>query len=796
MNTRCQLLYDSLTAHPGLRQPTQCELLTIRDLSIEFDVGGFGTIIALVLLLAAIGILVFIARELDQTKKRKLSGIIFILLSVLFFLAQISFLLHPSERYENWCGLFGHYSSYALFWLIGFYIFIIPVLLGYTGYVLLTDEHKKVNTNLLFFIPIGVVADTLMALFLKAPVNGAPSGGILGSLISRFLTSYFGNVGTYLILGFSIVVVVLMMIREKVFPKIITPEFVEEIKKIPKKKKEKKKEKKAAEPPQSTAERKPARKIDFKQEFLNLLQAPVKKYGIDTEQLKKESEILTRRLAEFDVTGKVVAVESGPVISRFEFQPDPGIKVNRIANLDNDLALALKATRIRVVAPIPGKSAVGIEVPNRERSLVYLKNGLIDEDFENHPSPLAIVLGEDITGRPVSEDIAVMPHMLIAGTTGSGKSVCINSLIASILYHSTPADVRFLMIDPKRLELPMYNPIPHLMRRAITEPKEAVSELEKLVAIMEMRYRDFAREGVRDIDGYNEKMRKKGGRNKPYLLVVVDELADLMLTAPSEIEENITRLAQMSRAVGIHLVLATQRPSVDVITGLIKANFPCRIAFQVASKTDSRTILDMNGAESLLGRGDMLFLPPGKGTPTRLHGAYIAADEVSGISQLIARMHLQKLLKDAEGDLEEIVTAIIDEELWTIFVDTKDVAFEEKRRALSNIITVEKIDEIIDSGYYPRLSETEVEELIEEQEADITVDPLFEEAARLVFRHQVASVSLLQRRLNLGYARAGRIVDQLEAAGIVESFQGSKSRKVLVEIENELEEILKKYRTS
>jgi S-DNA-T family DNA segregation ATPase FtsK/SpoIIIE len=768
-------------------------MLTKMDLSIEFDVGGFGTIIALVLLLAAIGILVFIARELDQQKKRKLSGIIFILLSILFFLAQISFLLHPTERYENWCGLFGHYSSYALFWLIGLYIFVIPTLLGYTGYVLLTDDNKKVNTNLLFFIPIGIIADTIMALFLGVSVTNVPSGGMLGLLISRFLTNYFGSVGTYLILGFSIVVVVLMMIREKVFPRISTPEIVEQIRKIPKKKKEKKKEAKIEEPSEQKPEYKPARKINFKDEFLNLLQAPAKKFGIDNEQLKKESEILVRRLAEFDVTGKVVAVESGPVISRFEFQPDPGIKVNRIANLDNDLALALKATRIRVVAPIPGKSAVGIEVPNRERSLVYLKNGLVDEDFENHPSPLAIVLGEDITGRPVSEDIAIMPHMLIAGTTGSGKSVCINSLIASILYHSTPDDVRFLMIDPKRLELPMYNPIPHLLRRAITEPKEAVNELEKLVQIMEMRYRDFAREGVRDIDGYNEKMRKKGGRNKPYLLVVVDELADLMLTAPSEIEENITRLAQMSRAVGIHLVLATQRPSVDVITGLIKANFPCRIAFQVASKTDSRTILDMNGAESLLGRGDMLFLPPGKGTPTRLHGAYIAADEVSGISQLIARLHLQKILKDVEGDLDEVVTAIIDEELWTIFVDTKDVAFEEKRRALSNIISVEKIDEIIDSGYYPKLSETEVEELIEEQETDMTVDQLFEEAARLVFRHQVASVSLLQRRLNLGYARAGRIVDQLEAAGIVEPFQGSKSRKVLIERQEELDEILRRY---
>ncbi len=758
--------------------------------------GGFGTIISLILLVAAIGILVFIARELDQSRKRKLSGIILILVAILFLLAQISFAFYPHEKYKNWCGLFGHYSSYGLFWLIGLYIFIIPALLGYSGYVFITDTKKRITSFLLFFIPIGVIADTVLALFWSIGVTDMPTGGMLGLLISNFLTDFFGHVGTYIILGFSIFVVLFMMLREKVFPKIRTADVITELKKIPKKKAEKKTKPKTGKPAEQKTARRPPPRIDYKQEFLDILQAPARQYGVDTDQIKKESEILTRRLAEFDVTGKVTAVESGPVISRFEFQPDPGIKVNRIANLDNDLALALKATRIRVVAPIPGKSAVGIEVPNRERGLVYLKNGLLDESFENHPSPLAVVLGEDITGRPLCEDIAVMPHMLVAGTTGSGKSVCINTLIASMLYHSTYEDVRFLMIDPKRLELPMYNPIPHLLRRAITEPKGAVNELEKLVAIMEMRYRDFAREGVRDIDGYNEKMRKKGGKNKPYIVVVVDELADLMLTAPSEIEENITRLAQMSRAVGIHLVLATQRPSVDVITGLIKANFPCRIAFQVASKTDSRTILDMNGAESLLGRGDMLFLPPGKGTPVRLHGAYIAADEVSGISQLIARLYLRKLLSDIEGDIDETITAIVDEELWTIFVDTKDVAFEEKRRALSNIISVEKIDEIIDAGYYPKLTETEVEEVVEEQETDISVDPLFEQAARLVFRHQVASVSLLQRRLNLGYARAGRIVDQLEAAGIVESFQGSKSRKVLVERDEELETILRKYSSS
>jgi S-DNA-T family DNA segregation ATPase FtsK/SpoIIIE len=310
---------------------------------------------------------------------------------------------------------------------------------------------------------------------------------------------------------------------------------------------------------------------------------------------------------------------------------------------------------------------------------------------------------------------------------------------------------------------------------------------------MEARYRDFARENVRDIDGYNEKMRKKNGKIKPYIIIIVDELADLMLTAPSEIEENITRLAQMSRAVGIHLLLATQRPSVDVITGLIKANFPCRVAFQVASKTDSRTILDMNGAESLLGRGDMLFLPPGKGTPVRLHGAYISTEEVCGISNLIARQYLYELLEDVDADVNEIATAILDEELWTVFVDQNDPAFEEKQRALMNIMPKEKIDEIIEMGYYPELGEVQEDEITVSTAANGEVDTMFKEAARLVFRHQVASVSLLQRRLNLGYARAGRIIDQLEAAGIVEPFQGSKSRKVLVQLQDELEEVLLKY---
>lgn len=765
--------------------------LTILKLCVEFDM--VNVIIPIALLIVAIGVLLFIAKELDPTKKRKLSGILFFLLCILFIISQISYLINPLERYKNFGGVFGFYTSAWIFWLIGFYFFIIPCLLAYLGYVFLFKPEKRISIVLLYFIPIGIIVDTIFALFLRLQVNNISAGGTFGAITSKFLIDYFGQLGTYLILAFGIIIVGFMMIKKRILAK---PIIEKSIKTKPIKSKKPKPEKISKEKPLTAVKDKPEKttpKIDFKSAYLKILQDPAEDYGKDKKALENEATVLANRLAEFDVQGKVVNVESGPVISRFEFEPAPGVKVNRIANLDNDLALALKATRIRVVAPIPGKSAVGIEVPNQQRSLVCLKKSILDDEFQRNLSPLSIVLGEDITGQPVSDDISQMPHMLIAGTTGSGKSVCINTIILSLLYHSAPKDLRFLMIDPKRLELPMYNPIPHLLRRAVTQPKHAVAQLEKLVKIMEIRYRDFAREGVRDIDGYNKKMRKKGEETKPYLLVIVDELADLMLTAPSEIEENITRLAQMSRAVGIHLILATQRPSVDVITGLIKANFPCRIAFQVASKTDSRTILDMNGAESLLGRGDMLFLPPGKGTPVRLHGAYISTEEISGISTLIARLYLMELLKDLEGDVNKITNSIIEEELWTVFVDTKDPAFDEKRRALSNMMPVEKIDEIIQDGYYPKLGEEHVKITQVEQEEPTEVDDLFVEAAKLIFRHQVASVSLLQRRLGIGYARAGRIVDQLEAANLIEPFQGSKSRKVLVEREEEFNKILKKY---
>ncbi|MEO0108849.1 MAG: DNA translocase FtsK, partial [candidate division WOR-3 bacterium] len=501
---------------------------------------------------------------------------------------------------------------------------------------------------------------------------------------------------------------------------------------------------------------------------------------------------LLSKLREFGIEGRIGEVYRGPVITRFEFTPAPGIKIQRIESLADDLALSLRAERIRILAPIPGRSAVGIEVPNRQRKMVSFRSVLESSAFAQQESPLGFALGQTIAGEPTWADLSTMPHILIAGTTGSGKSVCVNATISSIIFRSSYEDVRFLTIDPKRLELPIYDPIPHLLFPTTVNSKEAVEKLDVVIGIMEHRYRGFAQVGARDIAGFNARAEASGLRRKPYIVVIIDELADLMITAPSEIEEKITRLAQMSRAVGIHLVLATQRPSVDVITGLIKANFPCRIAFQVASKTDSRTILDMNGAESLLGRGDMLFLPPGKGEPLRLHGAYISAEETQAVVRLLSQRYLEQLLTGLI-EPERLKTAareIVERDLHSVLIQPHGFAFEERRRRLCSIIPESAVETLLSRGYYPRLEELSgVSALSEAEQADQAqdTDEFFEEAARIVVRHKEASVSMLQRRLDVGWARAGRIIDQLERAGIVGPYVGSKSRKVLVESEQELE---------
>ncbi len=546
----------------------------------------------------------------------------------------------------------------------------------------------------------------------------------------------------------------------------------------------------------------PAPKFDltgFQSEFLSQLDQPGEKDRVykDRREAEAEAEVLMDKLRQFGIDGRIVDILSGPMVTRFELEPAPGVKITSIASRADDISLALAAERVRILAPIPGKNAVGIEIPNKERRTVFLREVLTSEPFREERSPLGFALGTTITGDPTCADLRAMPHVLIAGTTGSGKSVCINSIIASIIYRSSAREVRFLTIDPKQLELPIYNPIPHLLGPTTIDPERAVKGLARIVDIMEARYGEFANIGVRDIVGYNERARQEGFAPKPYIVVIIDELADLMLRAPNEIEERITRLAQMSRAVGIHLVLATQRPSVDVITGLIKANFPCRIAFQVASKTDSRTILDMNGAESLLGRGDMLFLPPGKGEPVRLHGCFVSDRAARRIVDLWARTYLTELLADIVENPAEKARQMVEREVVDVLYDKERSGIKRKLEDLRAILPEEAVDKLMGQRYYEPLPEESPEAIAERQSQDAgdrELDEKFVEAAQVVVRHREASVSMLQRRLDIGWARAGRIIDQLEQAGIVGPYVGSKSRKVLIDSETSLQKLLSEMR--
>ncbi len=449
----------------------------------------------------------------------------------------------------------------------------------------------------------------------------------------------------------------------------------------------------------------------------------------DNEEL---ANVLIDKLRDFHISGEVVGIVSGPVITMFELKPAPGVKVNQIQNLSDDLAMALRAQKIRIVAPIPGKDAVGIEIPNRKPEQVYIREIIGSEDFVEGAHSISLPLGKNIIGKPVTADLASMPHLLVAGATGSGKSVSIHCMVTGFLYRFCPDELSLIMIDPKMLELRMYNGIPHLLTPVVTDPREAVKTLKWAVREMEQRYAALAAKGVRSIPEYNRRAETDGeGRQKrlPLLVIIIDELADLILTMQNEVEEPLARLAQMARGVGIHLILATQRPSVDVITGMIKANFPSRISFQVASKTDSRTILDMNGAEKLLGKGDMLFMPGGSSNPIRIHGAFISHKELENVVDFV------KGQLDFRQDGETVGT-------------------------LSDIRQLEE-EESIDVG--------------DER------DELFNEAVKLVVRYGHGSTSLLQRRLKIGYTRAARIVDQLEAASIVGPPDGSKAREVIVD---------------
>ncbi len=488
--------------------------------------------------------------------------------------------------------------------------------------------------------------------------------------------------------------------------------------------------------------------VDYRLPPTELLEAAVDHTEqVSEERLRETGELIEQRLSEFKVPVAVVGASAGPVITRFEVEPAMGVRGAQVVGLMKDLARALGVTSIRVVETIPGKTCMGLELPNARRQMIRLSEIVRASSFQSHNSRLVLAMGKDITGHPVVTDLARAPHLLVAGTTGSGKSVAVNAMILSMLYKATPEDVRLIMIDPKMLELSVYEGIPHLLAPVVTDMKQAAHALNWCVGEMEKRYRLMSALGVRNLAGYNQKIRAAEAAEQkvpnpfsltpdapeplstlPLIVVVIDELADLMMVAGKKIEELIARLAQKARAAGIHLILATQRPSVDVITGLIKANIPTRVAFQVSSKIDSRTILDQMGAESLLGQGDMLFLPPGTGYPQRVHGAFVADDEVHRVVE-----HWKQF---GEPDYDEAILA-------------GDAA------------------------------EVGASDLFGDSNGDGEADPLYDEAASFVLNSRRASISAVQRQLRIGYNRAARLIEQMEAAGLVSPMGRNGARDVL-----------------
>jgi S-DNA-T family DNA segregation ATPase FtsK/SpoIIIE len=730
--------------------------------------------------------------KMDE-RRREILGILIIAFALLIALGLVSYnpTDHPgsgsSQEVSNWLGLAGAWISYYLYvYTIGYSCLVFPFLLFLLGWTVFLQKPLKPFLRLsLYVLALGVFLSTALALPEVVSDVGSKYGfrlsGLLGGFFADKLSRYLGTVGSIVVLLtfllLFLVTATSWSMREAVmgFKEEIGHIFqglkkrkIKSVGKFPRK--EEKNDAQIAiqtpveekempktppvrhEPRIATEERtppKPAEKLPPQKpgvyEFPSLDLLSPKTSGekhLDENALKQKAYFLEEKLREFDIQGNVVGIQPGPVITRFELKPAPGVKINRFVNCQDDIALAMRGQRVRVVAPIPGKAAVGIEIPNEKPDLVTLRAILESKAFQESPSKLTLALGKTIDGHPYVADLAEMPHLLVAGATGSGKSVCLNTIIASILYRTRPSDVKLVLIDPKKLELTLYRKLKHhhlttregLSEDVITTVNNAVSVLRSLEIEMERRYRVLAAAGVRNIGDYNRAVRQgkipkteegKAPQRIPYVILIVDELADLMLTGAREVEEPIARLAQMSRAVGIHLILATQRPSVDVITGVIKANFPSRIAFQTAAKTDSRTILDRNGAEKLLGRGDMLFLHPRAPEPIRIHGAFVSTEEVQRVVTHINRQPA--------------------EELWRL------------------------------PSYGPKETAGSGEERKHER------DELFTEAARLVIRHQQGSASLLQRRLRIGYARAGRLIDELEEAGILGPFDGSKAREVLVD---------------
>ncbi len=696
---------------------------------------------------------------------------------------------NPNVHIKNFSGYVGAYLVWALLISVGWSAYLIPALfcLWAVGKIMGRITHKFHTKFFGFLFAIWSFSAMMSTLTSSYNVSRVATGGVVGFYTSLMLSRYFGEVGTMVILGTIFVLSILLATEFLVLPVLLRlartvtgffnisslKESVQEmrsmqqttvkpkIRKLGAKNKRTKEldefEKEGEEEEQVLPLRKPKIIIkkpkllqkkkkpikvqapkfvgDYKLPPLDLLTTPLPmEERMMKDDLEGNSKILEETLRDFNIEVKVVEVEQGPVITRYELQPAPGVKINQIMNLGDDIALNLKAPSVHIVAPIPGKGTVGIDVPNTKAAMVYLKELLETSEFQDSKSKLTLALGKNISGTPLVTDLAAMPHMLIAGTTGAGKTVCVNTLIMSLLFQASPEEVKMILIDPKMVEMAMYNGLPHLICPVVNDVKKAASALDWAVSEMEDRYKLLAKVGVRNIVGYNNKIdeglkeitdgdKKITLEKMPYIVIIIDELADMMLMAPKEVEGAITRLAQLSRAIGIHMILATQRPSVDVITGVIKANFPARISFRVASKIDSRTVLDMNGADKLLGRGDMLFLQPGNFKLIRAQSGLVGDKEIEQVVKFAKEQRAAVYTEDILKEQEKI--------------------FGAKNRNKK--------------------------------------DDLYEEAAKLVINTKQASVSMLQRRLRLGYARAARLIDMMEDDGIVGPFRGSKAREILID---------------
>lgn len=691
--------------------------------------------------------------------------------TISIFIISFSLLYIFAFIFTDKMGIIGRIIVQTTTRNIGLGAYIFPFLLLFGGMVILLDfklpnpYHKFFGIGFLFIIFLVFIHLRLLLLnhsYLLAK-NGA-GGGLLGYYFANSLYLYFGTRGAYLVL-ISLSLISTLFITEVSYfyifsnltnrIKIISHNFYNLLKNIGVKiyKSSKYKEvtdyqeykinkvsKKILKEKQKENELKLKEEIIVNKDYpeskiskyqippLSLLSDPYSEEKIDTKlNIEENIKILESTFSNFGIDAKVVGVIQGPTVTRYEIHPAPGVKISKITILSNDIALAFAVASVRIEAPIPGKNAVGIEVPNRKRINVYLKEILQSNEFKNSKFKLLIALGIDIGGKPIIADLIELPHLLIAGATGSGKSVCINNIILSIIYNLSPEKVKFIMIDPKRVELNIYNGIPHLLIPIITDTNQAIKVLNWVISEMEKRFKIFAEAGVRNLEGYNEYVRnlKNDINALPYIIIIIDELADLMLSSPVKAEEVLCRLAQMTRATGIHLIIATQRPSVDIITGSIKINFPSRIAFAVSTQVDSRTILDVNGAEKLLGNGDMLFSPVGVSKPIRAQGAFVTEKEIKNIVSYLREY----------GQSPEYEQEVLE------FKNNKNLFIETE----------------------------------EEEE-----DELFNEAISIINNNKQASISILQRKLRIGYTRAARLIDLMEERGIVGPYDGRNPRKILL----------------